>query len=130
MQREAHVQAQFLGAIGTIPGIHCYRINVLKAKMPSGAWVTSAPDGTPDVLMTMQSLSVAVECKRPHGGRVSDAQNVWRKAHVAAGGVWLRCNDARETVLQLAGLATGETKAALHEAASRLQAGGQDGRAD
>ena len=124
MQREggeAHVQATFLDAVGSVPGCFVLRINVLTTRMPSGAWVRSAPDGTPDVLLTLQGQSCAVECKRPKGGRVSEAQTRWRTAFVAAGGVWMRCNNATETVAQLAGLASGETKAALVDALARLK---------
>jgi hypothetical protein len=52
----------------------------------------------------MAGRAIAIEVKSPTG-RQSERQRRWQAAHEAAGGVYLLCRDAGETVRDLATLA-------------------------
>ena len=111
---------KFLAAVGAIPGIHAQRVHVLKARLPSGAWLTSTTPGTPDVFVCVNGKPLFCEFKTPKGGKDEESQKVWHRAYRAAGGVVWRCTSASQAVADLAALATGETHQALLAAASNL----------
>jgi len=121
MRRDEDAEIRrFLGAIGAIPGVHAQRVHVLKARLPSGAWLLSTAPGTPDTVTCVQSHVVWWEGKTPHGGRDEESQKVWHRAYKAAGGDVRIFRDARQAVLALADIATGPTREALLAAASNL----------
>lgn len=117
MRRDEDAELRrFLAAVGAIVGVHAQRVHVLKVCLPSGAWLTSTTPGTPDVFCIVAGNVVWLEFKTTRG-KDEDSQIVWHRAYRAAGGTVWRCTCARDTVLQLAALATGETRAALVAAA-------------
>jgi len=110
---------RFLAAIGAIEGVHVQRVHVIKARLPSGAWLTSTTPGTPDTFICLNGKPLFLEWKTVRG-KDEESQKVWHAAYRAAGGVVWVCRDAAKAVRDLADLATGETRTALLAAAERL----------
>lgn len=118
---ERDVQRALLAAIGAIPGSLTERMNTGTATdTRTGRVVRFGTPGSPDVRVTLQGRAVAIECKSATG-RLSPEQERWQHAHTAAGGFYIVCRDVRQTVLTLAEIATGATKAALLAAAETLR---------
>jgi hypothetical protein len=105
MPTEAQTQRDLLLAIGSIRGLHVERTNTgLATDTRTGRSVRFGVPGAPDVRVCMAGRAVAIEVKSPTGGQ-SERQRRWQAAHEAAGGVYLLCRDAGETVRDLAMLA-------------------------
>lgn len=117
---EAETQRTLLAAIGAVPRLLVERMNTGVAKdIKTGRVVRFGTPGGPDIRVTLQGKSVAIECKSDRG-TLSPEQRTWAKAFGLAGGEYIVCRDARQAVADLAALATGETRAALLSAASNL----------
>lgn len=117
---ESETQRTLLAAIGSVRFCLVERMNTGVAKdINTGRVVRFGTPGGPDIRVTLQGRAVAVECKSDRG-RQSPEQVRWQAAFEMAGGVYLLCRDARKAVLDLAALATGDTRTALLAAANGL----------
>lgn len=117
---ESATQHALLAAIGAVSFCLVERINTGVASDPhTGRTVRFGTPGAPDIRITLQSRAVAVEVKSERG-RQSPEQVRWQAAFEMAGGVYLLCRNASDTVRSLADLATGRTRAELLEASRNL----------
>ena len=116
---ESETQAQILAAIGAAPGCLVERSNTGAAAARSGRVVRFGTRGAPDIRVTVQGRSVAIEVKSAVG-RLSNAQKRWRTAFELAGGVYIVARDVAWPLSVLAGLASGETRAYFASALNRL----------
>ena len=102
---EAQTQRDLLAALGPVPGLHVERTNTgVATDIRTGRSIRFGTPGAPDIRVTLAGRAVAIEVKSPTG-RQSERQRRWQAAHEAAGGVYLLCRDAGETVAALAALA-------------------------
>lgn len=86
---EAAERDRWLAAVGSLPGVLAYRVEVLRGAQRQ----LSAPIGHADCIFVARGVVVAVEWKSATG-RQSDGQRAWQRAWEAAGGVYLLARDA------------------------------------
>ena len=90
---EAQVSESIKNLLDSL-GIYWFRVNSGKGARIHNRWVELAPAGTPDIVSCILGKFIGIECKRPRGGRQSEAQKLAQAKIEAAGGVYLLCNTA------------------------------------
>ena len=116
---ESETQAEILAAIGAAPECLVERSNTGAAATRSGRVVRFGTRGAPDIRVTVQGRSVAIEVKSSVG-RLSNPQKRWRIAFELAGGVYIVARDVAWPLSVLAGLSTGATRKYFVTALNRL----------
>ena len=106
---EATERDRWLAAVGALPGVLAYRVEVLRGAQRQ----LSAPIGHADCIFVARGVVVAVEWKSDRG-RQSDGQRAWQRAWEAAGGVYLLARDAGQCCRDLSA-ATGYPLAKVAE---------------
>lgn len=87
--REGSVQAAILAYLALRGDCFFWRANTGAARL-GGQFVRFGPKGQSDIICCCASLGgrmVAIETKRPDGGRESEDQRIFRESVIAAGGV-------------------------------------------
>jgi hypothetical protein len=107
---ESDIQRVILARASRIPGVFCYRVNVLLSKRPGRAVLSViGPDGKllrghSDLLACVRGRYVGIEVKRP-GGEQSDEQREFERLITEAGGIYMLSDSAPHVIASLRALA-------------------------
>ena len=100
---ESPVLREVLLAVACQPDVLCWRQNVGAAKdRATGQVVRFGVPGCADVIACVSGVFVALETKRPRGGKHAENQKRFRDAVVRAGGIYRLVRSEEEALVALA----------------------------
>ena len=98
MTSEQAIQSQILVAIGALDGVLAWRQNVGVGTTLDGRHARWGTPGQADIICCVRGRFVAIEVKRPRGGRQSRAQKRWQAACEAAGGRYVMARSVADAL--------------------------------
>lgn len=99
---ETPVLRDTLVAITALPGCMFWRNNTGLARTMDGRWIRFGLVGSGDIIGSCRGRAVAIETKRPKGGRYSQEQRDFATAWTLAGGLYVPATHADQALAALA----------------------------
>lgn len=101
---ETPVMRDILVAVSALPAALFYRNNVGLARTLDGRYIRFGVPGSADILGCYRGRAVAIETKRPRGGRFEAHQQDFAAAWRRAGGVYVLAYSVSEAMAALEGM--------------------------
>lgn len=95
---ETPVLSAVLVALSVLPETMLWRHNSGAARTVDGRWIKFGLTGSGDIIGCHQGRAIAIETKRPKGGRFSESQINFSIAWRKAGGLYIPARSAEEAL--------------------------------
>lgn len=99
---ETPVMRAVLVAITALPGVMAWRNQTGAGRTPDGRWITFGLKGSADIIGACRGRAIAIETKRPRGGKWEDQQRRFASAWEAAGGLYILARSVDDALAALA----------------------------
>lgn len=101
---ETPVMRAVLVAVTALPGVMAWRNQTGAGRTVDGRWISFGLKGSADIIGACRGRAIAIESKRPRGGRWEEQQQRFAKAWCAAGGVYILARSVDEALAALASI--------------------------